>query len=154
MINVLIRKDGVTLSILIITIVVLTILAGVTINISRDSLIETKKYNFISELELVQEKMLVVNKEISLGSSVYNNIGIKYDDLDSSMQQKVQEILTQNGVTDYSKYTYMSKEDLSKIGLKNIEQDVIISYGKSIVYSYEGLEINDNMYYSIYELKD
>lgn len=152
--SILKRKEGVTLSILIITIVVLVILAGVTINISRDSLTSTKKYNFISELELVQEKMLVVNKEISLGSSVYNNIGIKYDDLDSSIQQKVQEILTQNGITDYSKYTYMSKEDLAKIGLKNIEQDVIISYGNSIVYSYEGIKINGNTYYSINELKD
>jgi len=152
--SILKRKEGVTLSILIITIVVLVILAGVTINISRDSLTATKKYNFISELELVQEKMLVVNKEISLGSSVYNNIGIKYDDLDSSIQQKVLEILTQNGITDYSKYTYMSKEDLAKIGLKNIEQDVIISYGNSIVYSYEGIKINGNTYYSINELKD
>jgi len=145
-------NKGITLSILVITVVVLCILAGVTIDISRESLITTKKYDFVSEIDLVQQKMLVINKEIDLGTTSYNNIGTKYNDLDTVTKQNVQKILNQNGISDYSKYVYMSIADLSKIGLKNMEQNVIISYGSSIVYSYEGITINGNTYYSIEEL--
>lgn len=147
-------ENGVTLTILIITVIVLSILASVTVTVSMSGLDETKKYNFVSELELVQQKMLVINKEIELGTTAYENIGISYDNLNETLKEDVRKILNQNGITDYSKYTYMSKSDLEKIGLKNMEQDVIISYGNSEVYSYNGIEIDGKMYYSIEELNN
>lgn len=150
-INVKIEK-GITLMILIITVIVLLILAGVSISVSRSSLSETKKYNFASELELIEQKMRVINKEIDLGSTAYENIGTKYDDLDNEKKVQVESILLQNNIEDYSNYRYMSKEDLLKIGLKNIEQNVIIGYGKSEVYSYNGIKINNNMCYSLYDI--
>ena len=145
---------GVTLTILIITVIVLSILASVTVTVSMSGLDETKKYNFVSELELVQQKMLVINKEIELGTTAYENIGISYDNLNETLKEEVRKILNQNGITDYSKYTYMSKSDLEKIGLKNMEQDVIISYGNLDVYSYNGIKIDGKMYYSIEELNN
>ena len=147
-------ENGVTLTILIITVIVLSILASVTVTVSMSGLDETKKYNFVSELELVQQKMLVIHKEIELGKTAYENIGISYDNLNETLKEDVRKILNQNGITDYSKYTYMSKSDLEKIGLKNMEQDVIISYGNSEVYSYNGIEIDGKMYYSIEELNN
>ena len=48
----------------------------------------------------------------------------------------------------------MTRGDLSKLGLKNIEQDVIISYDNSIVYSYDGIRLNGGMYYSIKEISN
>ena len=145
---------GVTLTILIITVVVLAILASVTVTVSMSGLDETKRYNFVSELELVQQKMLVINKEIELGTTAYDDIGISYNNLNSTVKEEVRKILNQNGITDYSKYTYMSKSDLEKIGLKNMEQDVIISYGNLDVYSYNGIKIDGKMYYSIEELNN
>lgn len=147
-------ENGVTLTILIITVIVLSILASVTVTVSMSGLDETKKYNFVSELELVQQKMLVINKEIELGTTAYENIGISYDNLNETLKEEVRKILNQNGITDYSKYTYMSKSDLEKIGLKNMEQDVIISYGNLDVYSYNGIKIDGKMYYSIEELNN
>ena len=143
------KNSGITMVALVITIVLMAMLASVTVTVSRDSLIETKKYNFVSELEIIQQKILVVNKEIELGSNTYENIGTKYDDLDDTKKQRVREILGQNGISNYSKYIYMSKEDLEEIGLKNNSQDVIISRENSIVYSYNGIEIKGNMCYSI-----
>lgn len=145
------EKNGVTMVALIITVVLLAILASVTVSVSKDSLIETKKYNFVSELEIIQQKILVINKEIELGSTTYDEIGTKYDDLEDTKKQMVREILGKNGITNYSKYIYMSVEDLSKIGLKNSKQDVIISRENSIVYSYDGVNLNGTMCYSIEE---
>ncbi len=71
--------------------------------------------------------MTVINKEISLGTTAYDDIGTKYEDLDDTKAKSKSEILNQNGINDYSKYIYMTRGDLSKLGLKNIEQDVIIS---------------------------
>ena len=145
-------EKGITLSILIITVIVLTILASVTVTVTMTGLDESKKYNFISQLELVEQKMLIINKEIELGTTVYDNIGIPYNNLDTALKEKVANILNKNGITEYSKYTYLSISDLEKIGLKNMEQNVIISYGNSEVYSCDGIKIGGNMYYSIDEV--
>ena len=75
------------------------------------------------------------------------------DYLTTEQQTRIQKILNQNGVSDYSNYRYMSIDDLSKIGLKNMQQDVIISYGNSEVYSYEGLKYDGGFYYSIDEVE-
>lgn len=147
-------EKGITLSILIITVIVLTILASVTVTVTMTGLDESKKYNFISQLELVEQKMLIINKEIELGTTVYDNIGIPYNNLDTALKEKVANILNKNGITEYSKYTYLSISDLEKIGLKNMEQNVIISYGNSEVYSCDGIKIDGTMYYSIEELNN
>ena len=147
-------EKGITLSTLIITVIVLTILASVTVTVTMTGLDESKKYNFISQLELVEQKMLIINKEIELGTTVYDNIGIPYNNLDTTLKEKVANILNKNGITEYSKYTYLSISDLEKIGLKNIEQNVIISYGNSEVYSCDGIKIDGTMYYSIEELNN
>lgn len=146
------KNNGITLMALIITVIVLSILASVTVVVSKNNILESKKYAFTSELQLIQQKMSIINKEIQLGSDAYKNIGTKYDNLDETTKLEVQKILMQNGIDDYSSYTYMSKEDLLKIGLKNIEQNVIISNKNSIVYSYEGIKLNGKLYYSIEEI--
>lgn len=146
------KNNGITLIVLVITILILGILTSVTVTVTKENFDQTKKYNFSYELEIIQQKMLIINKEIQLGSDAYNNIGIKYDNLDDVKKQKVGQILDQNGITDYSKYIYMSQEDLLKIGLKNIKQNVIISNENSIVYSYDGINIDGKIYYSIEEI--
>lgn len=145
-------NKGVTLSILVITVIILGILASVAVTVSMSGIDESKKYNFISQLELVEQKMLIINKEIELGTTAYDNVGTPYNNLDTTLKEKVANILNQNGITDYSKYTYLSISDLEKIGLKNMEQNVIISYGNSEVYSCDGIKIGGNMYYSIDEV--
>ena len=145
-------NKGITLSILVITVIVLGILASVAVTVSMSGIDESKKYNFISQLELVEQKMLIINKEIELGTTAYDNVGTPYNNLDITLKEKVANILNQNGITDYSKYTYLSISDLEKIGLKNMEQNVIISYGNSEVYSCDGIKIGGNMYYSIDEV--
>lgn len=148
------KNSGITMVTLLITVILLAILASVTVTVSRDSLAQSRKYNFTSELEIIQQKMLIINKEIQLGSTTYSDIGTKYNDLDTDKKQKVEQILNQNGITECSKYIYMSQEDLLKLGLKNIKQNVIISNENSIVYSYDGVKINGNMYYSIEEINN
>lgn len=147
-------KKGITLIALLITVTIMIILATSTVTIVTNNLSDTKKYAFTSELELIEKRMTVINKEISLGTTAYDDIGTKYEDLDDTKKQKVSEILNQNGINDYSKYIYMTRGDLSKLGLKNIEQDVIISYDNSIVYSYDGIRLNGGMYYSIKEISN
>lgn len=153
--NTLRSKNGISLVILVITLVILAILTIAGVTITKQSLNDSKVYSFITELEVIEKKMSVVNKEISLGSDAYEDIGTKYEDLDSAKQQKIQKILYQSGISDYSKYIYLSAEngDLLKLGLKNIDQDVIISYDNSVVYSYDGLYLNGRIYFSIEEVR-
>lgn len=146
------KSSGITLVTLVITLVLMAILAGVVVSVSKESILDSKITSFVTELEIIQQKVLVMNKEIQLGSTVYDGIGIKYDDLDNNKKNKVKTILAKHNITEFSNYIYMSKEDLLKIGLKNIEQNVIITNENFIVYSFDGIEIDGETYYSIEEI--
>jgi len=153
--NTVMKEKGITLVILVITIVVLAILATTVVTLTKNTLDDTKIYSFVTELEVIEKKMYVINKEIALGSTAYEDVGTKYDDLDSATQEKIQVILNENSVSDYSNYRYLEAEkgDLLKLGLKNINQDVIISYDNSVVYSYNGLFLDGEIYHTIEQVQ-
>jgi len=157
--NTIRNKSGITMVFLVITLVILVILATSVVTIMKQNINDTKIYSFITELEIIERKMNVINKEIALGSTAYESIGTKYEDIetvyDEEVREKIEGILSQNGITDYSNYRYLCAKDgdLLKLGLKNIEQDVIISYDNSIVYSYDGLLLDGKVYYSIEEVR-
>ena len=157
--NTIRNKNGITMLILVITIVVLAILAGSVVTITKNNITDSKIYSFVNELEIIERKMTVINKEIALGSTAYDSIGTKYDDIadvyNEKVKERVENVLSKNGIEDFTNYRYLSAEngDLLKLGLKNINQDVIISYDNSIVCSYDGLIIDGKTYYSISEVR-
>lgn len=152
-------QSGITLVILVITMVVLAILSVSIVTIVKNNINNSKIHSFVTELEIIEKKMYVINKEISLGSTAYEDIGTKYDDIedvyDEDVLAQVETVLEQSGVVDYSNYRYLSEKngDLLKLGLKNIAQDVIISYDNSVVYSYDGILIDGKLYYTIEEVQ-
>lgn len=153
------NKNGITMVVLVITLVVLVILSASVVTITKNNITDSKMYSFINELEIIEKKMTIINKEIALGSTVYESIGTKYEDIaevyNDKVRERVEKILSKNGIEDFENYRYLSAADgdLLKLGLKNIKQDVIISYDNSIVCSFDGLTIDGKTYYSINEVR-
>ena len=68
-------SKGITLTSLIITVIILIILTGVTTFFGTEVIDYTEENKFVTELKIIQEKVNIINEEISLGSTTYNNVG-------------------------------------------------------------------------------
>lgn len=145
------RKDekGITLISLAITIIVLAIITGIAVSASTDSIKSAKKTAFITELEMIQEKVNTIYEKRKLNEediAYYNSLG---QDVSNVGDPKLLEIL--KGQSSMG-YLYFSKEDLKKLDLDNISQDVIINFSTRDVVSTTGIEIDGNTYYKLLDI--
>lgn len=143
------NQKGITLISLVITIIVLVIITGIGISASIDSIKSAKKTAFITELEMIQEKVNTIYEKRKLNAddiAYYNSLG---QDVSNVGAPKLLEIL--KGQSSMG-YLYFSKEDLKKLDLDNISQDVIINFTTRDVVSVTGIEIDGNTYYKLLDI--
>lgn len=136
---------------LVITIIVMIILASVTTVAGLESIKIAKKTTFITELEMVQSKVNTIYEKRKLNTSdvtYYDSLG---QDISVVDQEKLITILKDVSIEEFR---YFSREDLKKLELENIEQDVLIDYDTRAVYSYQGINIDGITYYRLQDIPD
>lgn len=142
-------EKGITLVSLVITIIVLAIITGIAVSASTDSIKSAKRTAFITELEMIQEKVNTIYEKRKLNEEdieYYNSLGQDVSKVEAS---KLLQIL--KGQSSMG-YLYFSKEDLKKLDLDNISQDVIINFNTRDVVSLTGIEIDGNTYYKLLDI--
>ena len=106
------QERGITLVSLVITIIVLIIITGIAIFAGTSTIKSAKIAGFMTELELIQEKVNTIYEKRKLNKediNYYSSLGQNISIIDSS---KLADLL--NGVSKEG-YYYFSKEDLKKI---------------------------------------
>ena len=168
------KNKGITMITLILTIIVLLVISGISIgignNIIKKSELENLKTNML--LIKVKAKEYAENANFKLGT----NIGTSTDKLEEAKKElKGEEItdtsifngnisITQDDIQkEYIYYYKLSKDNLTDIGLSNIESDeesgwYIIKYDlKNIdieIYNTKGFENENNKYYSLTDIQN
>ncbi len=140
------QNHGITLVSLVITIIVLIIITGIAIFAGTSTIKSTKIAGFMTELELIQEKVNTIYEKRKLNKediNYYSSLGQNISIIDSS---KLANLL--NGVSEEG-YYYFSKEDLKKLDLDNISQEVIINFETRDVASINGILVEDKMCYRL-----
>ncbi len=140
------QNHGITLVSLVITIIVLIIITGIAIFAGTSTIKSTKIAGFMTELELIQEKVNTIYEKRNLNKeeiNYYSSLGQNISIIDSS---KLANLL--NGVSEEG-YYYFSKEDLKKLDLDNISQEVIINFETRDVASINGILVEDKMCYRL-----
>lgn len=140
------QERGITLVSLVITIIVLIIITGIAIFAGTSTIKSAKIAGFMTELELIQEKVNTIYEKRKLNKediNYYSSLGQNISIIDSS---KLADLL--NGVSKEG-YYYFSKEDLKKIDLDNISQEVIINFETRDVASINGILVEDKMCYRL-----
>lgn len=140
------QNHGITLVSLVITIIVLIIITGIAIFAGTSTIKSTKIASFMTELEMIQEKVNTIYEKRKLNKediNYYSSLGQNISIIDSS---KLANLL--NGVSEEG-YYYFSKEDLKKLDLDNISQEVIINFETRDVASINGLLVEDKMCYRL-----
>lgn len=142
-------ESGVTLVALAVTIIVIIIIAGIATSAGVDNIRNSKRVAFITELEMIQEKVNTIYEKRKLNKediTYYNTLG---QDVSVIETGKLSEILKGNSEKGYR---YFSKENLSKLDLENIEQDVMINFDTRDVASVDGFLIDGKMCYRLSDI--
>ena len=149
-------SKGITLTSLIITVIILIILTGVTTFFGTEVIDYTEENKFVTELKIIQEKVNIINEEISLGSTTYNNVGKTISSISAEQQETVNSVCTYLGMTasQLVNYKYFDRAELEKIGIDRIDDNVLISFQDRKIISTTGVEIDNTMYYTLDDINN
>lgn len=145
------NENGVTLVLLVVTIIVLLILAGISINMGLDSVDSTKDRKLQAELETVQQACITeYTKAKQLGylenpeERPANFIGteIPYSSLPTLSTGWA---LNSEPTEAYKKYFSLSKENLENLGIKNSGSEYIVNYYTGEVYNTTAQNSSENI---------
>lgn len=143
------NQKGITLITLVITIIILIIITGVVTYSGLESINISQKTAFISELEMIQAKVNVIYEERKASLEkieYYNTIGQDISNLDLDG-------LTESlGETSKEGFRLFKPTDLDKLGLDNINQEILINYDTREVVSLNGFEIEGIRYYKLSDI--
>ena len=137
-----------------ITILVMGILAGVTIYYTTPIIKNTKLQNLNTNMLLIQAKAKTIGENAKFNNDETKYIGQKLSDVTSNTEISN---LISNGIVDTSGNVYLlSKEDLGKLGLSNIDYELgyIVNYDNDEVIYVKGFEYQNKMYYTLSETKN
>ena len=167
------NESGITLLVLIITVIVMIILVMAGINYGGTSLSEVKLQNFSYELQQIQgrvdtayEKMskertpdfIFLNGELMGRNISYSSAAVetleKVRGIDYSTANTNDEKLYYDGPGKYTYYRYFSASELGQaLDIKNASQDVIINFKTREVISVKGQTYNDRTYYRLEDIQ-
>lgn len=174
------NNRGVTIIALAITILILSILAGISIKTGNNIIEESQLENLKTDMLLikVKGKEFVENANFKLGTNIDSASDKETRIISAKSELKGEEItninefkesldITQETLTaensNYIYYYKLTKQDLINIGISNVNSDekngwYIIKYDiKNIqveVYNTKGFEKEEQKYYSLNEIQD
>lgn len=113
------NNNGITLTTLIITIIVLIILAGVTITIGYDVVEKAKLENIKTNMLLIQAQTKTALEEYNFSKDETKLIGTKLSDSDTNIVQK----LNNAGITTIDDWYYLQDEDYQEMNLSDVKPE-------------------------------
>ena len=131
------NNKGITLTALIITVILLTIIAGTAVYTGTDVLEDAKEEALIQELQIVQN---AVNNEVSK--------------IESGQKTYADYIIDADKIDEEAFIEYTSEEVQNKFGITGIKQNVKINLITKEVKSVEGIKVDGETKYSLNELVD
>ena len=143
--KVLKNEKGITLLALVITMIILMILVGITINIGKNGITESREDTMLSELGIVQNAILQRKTKADLTGENYP--GETITEANINLEETIEEI--NNNRTsgeeeisrkdrDDSHYYFLSTENggLEELGITNSEDAYIVNYETGEVINY------------------
>lgn len=143
------ENKGITLISLIITIILMSILVGVTTYSGINSYKHAKVKQFVAQMQLIQTRV----------DEIVNDSNINIQSLGQSIEENVDQYSTilnnasiEGNTTDFK---YFSIESLKNdLDLENIDTDVLINFKTREVVSIAGIEYKGSIYHTQYNLPE
>lgn len=144
------NEKGITLVALGITIIVLSILAAVSISTGKKTIEGNKVIAFINELKIVQSEVNIIVEKQRNGDTSYDSIGTKISDLDTETLAKLASgCFKGKTAEEMAEFKYYKISDLKRMGIDNVEQEVVINLKTREVLSVNGIQDSGKMCYKL-----
>ena len=144
------NQKGITLTVLVITIVLMVMLAAVTIEVGTGSIDNSRLLSFLSYMQTIQSKVNLIAEYED-----YSNYG---ETLSNGNKSKLQTILNSKNESfsttidsPYLKF-FDSSHIASDLGVDNIDDEIIVDFNTREVISLNGIKYEGEMYYTQYNL--
>ena len=157
---------GITLIALVVTIIVLIILISISANVGLNVIRESKYYNAVSEMKLMQTKVNEMYEEYRSGNEEVLTIGRSipdsgelYDKALKSFSVAFYNNHTEKYIGDINQenplenYKYFSSDDIKNVlDVDGVDSDFILSVKDRTAILLNGIKRNGNTYYSLNEI--
>ena len=153
------NNKGITILVLAITIAVLLILLGITIDTSTKVIESAKLQNINTNMLLIQARVKVISEKVVFDGDNSAYRGEKISDVTYETIENLKNI----GIIDtqdqnYSSYYIWDQSLLNEFGMDKIKlnsgQYFVVNYATNEVITTEGITFNGNTYYKLSETKD
>jgi len=152
------NNKGITLIALTITVVIMMIIVGISVNVGTDSLDSTRLQGFYTQLEIIQKRVddIVTTNEgyyttNEQGTRIYVDIKSQGgSDVTSSQIAFLQGILAEEELTNIpaSEFRYFTIADLEEqLDLSEIDSNVFIHFASRTIISEEGIKVKEKTYH-------
>lgn len=145
------NEKGISLSILVITIIILSIITSATLYVGMDSIRNVKIQKLETDLKIIQTKC---NELLKAGWSQDDFLakGKSIEEVSSSKkrEQITNAILAVTNKNNTENYIYYNPKGLENLGIVQIDREIVINITEKIIIDINGVkDNNDNMIYSI-----
>lgn len=145
------NEKGISLSVLVITIIMLAIITSTTLYVGMDSIGNTRMKKFESELKIIQGKC---NELLKAGWSREDFLarGKRIEEIGDSekITQITKAMQETTGGSNTESYIYYNKEGLENLGVVGVDREIIINLSEKIILDINGVkDNNDKIIYTI-----
>ena len=140
-------NKGITLIVLVITIIVLLIITGITLYTGTDSVETARENKFLTELSIVQHAAQEVYYNYTVTKNEELFVGTVAEDAEDIADDLGVTLLIDTPVSAEEKYYELSPDHLRKIGITNTEDTYIVNYKTGEVINKTQKEINSQILY-------
>lgn len=138
------NEKGITLIALILTILLMLIIIGISVNTGMESYQKTEMEGFYTQLDIVQKKV----DYIATTNERYDMLG---ESLNTNQIYKLSQILEKEGSNlglEVSNFKYFTREDVERLlGLSDIKYNVFVDFKTRTIIAEEGITINGETYH-------
>ncbi len=144
------ETKGITLITVIMTVLLLTILAGLVITNSVNTYQDAKVIKFETYMNMIQKKVdLMLDEDVD-----YRTLGAE---LTEDQTAKIQEIISEGNIATKNitaaRLRYFSGNDIySVFGISEVSDDIVINFTNRDIISLNGIEKDGVTYYTAYNL--
>ena len=139
--------NGITLIALVITVIIILILSSVAIYTGKSIISSSKLTKFTAEMKIMQMQVNDLYDKYKNGDNAILELG---EELSSNEQENT--AFSGAGIIDTTGYRFFSQTTIESLNIEGVDGEFLINVEKRSVVSYEGLNYDGEMYYTLEQL--
>lgn len=147
------EQKGITLTMLVVTIIVLIIITSITIYTGNNLIEKTNLQNLNTNMLLIQAKVKTIEEDSKFNKNDAKLLGQKVSEVTEN--QAVLKLVDEKVIDTPDAYYLLSQEDLNNMGLEKIkiEEGFVVNYETQEIIYVKGFKANNTIYYKLSDTK-